>query len=74
MCWKEKIQWQCYPLYSERACVTFCPSHLGQGEIIYANHLPLYIAVIVVFLKSRDKCLNVKLRWRNHKVYVKIVV
>jgi hypothetical protein len=24
------------------------PSHFGQGKIIYANHLPRYIAVIVV--------------------------
>jgi hypothetical protein len=22
MCWKEKIQWQCYPRASERTCVT----------------------------------------------------
>jgi hypothetical protein len=29
MCWKEKIQWQCYPRASERACVTFSPSHFG---------------------------------------------
>jgi hypothetical protein len=27
------------------------PSHFGQGKIIYANHLPWYIAVIVVFSK-----------------------
>jgi hypothetical protein len=39
MCWKEKIQWQCYPWASERACVTFSP-YFGQGQIIYANHLP----------------------------------
>ena len=25
---------------SERARVTFSPSHFGQGKIIYANHLP----------------------------------
>jgi hypothetical protein len=29
------------------------PSHFGQGKIIYANHLPWYIAVIVVFSWSR---------------------
>jgi hypothetical protein len=62
---KEKIQWQCYPQASERACVTFSPSHFGQGKIIYANHLPWYIAVIVVFWKSRDKWLKKKLTWRN---------
>ena len=33
----------------------FSPSHFGQGKIIYANHLPWNIAVIVVFSKSRDK-------------------
>ena len=40
------------------------PSHFGQGKkIIYANHqIPRYIAVIVVFSKSRDKCLKVKVR------------
>jgi hypothetical protein len=37
------------------------PSHFGQGKIIYANHLPWYIAVIVVFSKSRDKWLKNKL-------------
>jgi hypothetical protein len=29
------------------------PSHFGQGKIIYANHLPWYIAVIVVFGEIR---------------------
>jgi hypothetical protein len=50
------------------------PSHFGQGKIIYANHLPWYIAVIVVFSKSRDKWLKNKLIWRNDRVYVKIVL
>ena len=50
------------------------PSHFGQGRIIYANNLPWYIAVIVVFLKSRDKWLKNKLTWRNDRVYVKIVL
>jgi hypothetical protein len=50
------------------------PSHFGQGKIIYANHLPWYIAVIVVFSKSRDKWLKNKLTWRNDSVYVKIVL
>jgi hypothetical protein len=40
-------------------------SHFGQGKIIYANHLPWYIAVIVVFLKSCDKWLKNKLTWRK---------
>ena len=44
------------------------PSHFVQGKIIYANHLPWYIAVIVVFSKSRDKCLKVKVKWRNDRV------
>ena len=44
------------------------PSHFGQGKIIYANHLPWYIAVIVVFLKSCDKWLKNKLTWRNDRV------
>jgi hypothetical protein len=44
------------------------PSHFGQGKIIYANHLPWYIAVIVVFSKSCDKCLKVKVKWRNERV------
>ena len=79
MCWKEKIQWQCYSQGSERACVTFSPSHFGQGKIIYANHLPRYIfvhwiAVIKVFSKSRDKWLKKKLTWRNDRVYVKIML
>ena len=50
------------------------PSHFGQGKIIYANHLPWYIAVIVVFSKSHDKWLKNKLTWRNDRVYVKIVL
>ena len=40
----------------------------GQGKIIYAIHLPWYIAVIVVFSKSRDKCLKMKVIWRNNRV------
>jgi hypothetical protein len=36
-------------------------SHFVQGKIIYANHLPWYIAVIVVLSKSRDKWLKNKL-------------
>ena len=50
------------------------PSHFGHGKIIYANHLPWYIAIIVVFSKSRDKWLKNKLTWRNDRVYVKIVL
>jgi hypothetical protein len=65
---------QCYTQASERACVTFSPSHFWQGKIIYANHLPWYIAVIIVFSKSRDKWLKKKLTWRNDRVYVKIVL
>ena len=48
MCWKEKIQWQCYPRASERACVTFSPSHFGQGKIII-----LYPTVPASRIKSR---------------------
>jgi hypothetical protein len=44
------------------------PSQFGQGKIIYANHLPWYIVVIVVFLKSCDKWLKNKLTWRNDRV------
>jgi hypothetical protein len=33
---KKKIQWQCCPQASERACVTFSP-YFEQGQIIYAN-------------------------------------
>jgi hypothetical protein len=33
ICWKEKIQWQCYPRASERACVF--SSLFGQGKIIF---------------------------------------
>ena len=33
MCWKEKIQWQCYPQALERACVT--SPLFGQGKIIF---------------------------------------
>jgi hypothetical protein len=29
---------------------------------------PWYIAVIVVFSKSRDKYLKVKVKWRNERV------
>jgi hypothetical protein len=50
------------------------PSHFGQGKIIYANHLPWYIAIIIVFSKLRDKWLKNKLTWRNDRVYVKIVL
>jgi hypothetical protein len=49
-------------------CYVLPPSHFGQGKIIYANHLPWYIAVIVVFSKSRDKCLKVKVKWRNERM------
>jgi hypothetical protein len=40
----------------------------------FSNHLPWYIAVIIVFSKSRDKWLKKKLKWRNDRVYVKIVL
>ena len=33
----------------------YVPPYFGQDQIIYANNLPWYIAVIVVFSKSRDK-------------------
>ena len=42
--------------------------HFGQGKIIYANHLPWCIAVIIVFSKSRDKCSKMKVKWRNDRV------
>jgi hypothetical protein len=42
MCWKEKIQWQCYPRVSERACV-FSPL-FGQGKVIL--FLFLWLSVI----------------------------
>jgi type IV secretory pathway VirB3-like protein len=32
-------------------CYVLPPSHFGHGKIIYANHLPWYIAVIIVFSK-----------------------
>ena len=33
MCWKEKIQWQCHPRASERACV------FSQGlAVIFSHH------------------------------------
>ena len=35
MCWKEKIQWQCYPRASERACVTFPLFVFGQGTTFF---------------------------------------
>jgi hypothetical protein len=49
MCWKEKIQWQCYPRASESACVTFSPL-FGQGKIFF-----LFLMVIcnsLLLLKS----------------------
>jgi hypothetical protein len=49
-------------------CYILPPSHFGQGKIIYANHLPWYIAVIVAFLKSYDKCLKVNFKWQNDRV------
>jgi hypothetical protein len=36
MCWKVKIQWQCYPRASERACVTLSPL-FGQGKITFLD-------------------------------------
>ena len=53
--------------FGKSMCYVLLP-HFGQGKIIYANHLPWYIAVIVVFSKSRDKCLKVKVKWRNERV------
>jgi hypothetical protein len=107
----KKIQWQCYPRASERACVkspfldkvlhhifflmVICNSLLLLKSLpinvincikfyvnccvcdynikilfvcLYANHLPWYIAVIVVFSKSRDKCSKMNVKWRNHTV------
>jgi hypothetical protein len=60
----------------ERACVTSPPLILDtvRSYPVYANHLSWYIAVIVVFSKSRDKWLKNKLTWRNDRVYVKIVL
>jgi hypothetical protein len=71
MCWKEKIQWQCYPWASERACVTFPLSSWTRSDHICKSSP---IAVIIVFSKSRDKWLENKLIWRNDRVCVKIVL
>ena len=51
-----------------RACVTFPPFILDKVRLSYANHLPWYIVVIIVFSKSRDKWLKNKLTWRNDRV------
>ena len=34
--------------FGKSMCYVLLLSHFGQGKIIYANHLPWYIAVIVV--------------------------
>jgi hypothetical protein len=41
MCWKEKIQWQCYQRASERACVT--SPLFGQGTRSYFFSLRLSV-------------------------------
>ena len=48
MCWKEKIQWQCYPRASERECVTFSPL-FGQGKTIFVH---MVICNSLLLLKS----------------------
>jgi hypothetical protein len=50
MCWKEKIQWQCYPQASERACVSFSPL-FGQGKIKFFSFL-MVICNSLLLLKS----------------------
>jgi hypothetical protein len=47
MCWKEKIQWQCYPRASERACVT--SPLFGQGKI---KKILMVICNSLLLLKS----------------------
>jgi hypothetical protein len=50
---------------SERAAVLVSSTYLYRY---------MYIAVIVVFSKSRDKWLKNKLTWQNDRAYVKIVL
>jgi hypothetical protein len=53
MCWKEKIQWQCYPRASERACVTFS-SLFGQGKIILHVTPIMQCVAVIIQLVLRD--------------------
>jgi hypothetical protein len=46
MCWKEKIQWQCYPWASERACVT--SPLFGQGKIIFFFLMVIYNSLLLL--------------------------
>jgi hypothetical protein len=48
MCWKEKIQWQCYLRASARACAT--SPLFGQGKIIF--FLLMVICNSLLLLKS----------------------
>ena len=59
MCWKEKIQWQCYPQASERACVTSPPliqkiyapsSALLQGKHLPFSPFPLPLNIFCLFV------------------------
>ena len=50
MCWKEKIQWQCYPQAPERACVSFSPL-FGHGKIKFLSFL-MVICNSLLLLKS----------------------
>ena len=49
MCWKENIQWQCYPQASERTCV-FSPLLYKVRSYIFV--LMVYICNSLLLLKS----------------------
>ena len=52
MCWKEMIQWQCYPWASERACV-FSPLMVICNSLLLLKLLPINV---INCIKSYVNC------------------
>ena len=67
--WHQCIAWwELLNAARQIICIHVSAMFIREITIIYANHLPWYITVIVIFSKSRDKCLKVKVKWRNERV------
>jgi hypothetical protein len=59
-------RWNC--LSCRIRFISSCMLFTYTNNLAYTNHLPWYIAVIVVFSKSHDKCSKMEVKWRNHRV------
>jgi hypothetical protein len=67
--WRQRTAWwELLNAAHQIICIHASAMFIREITIIYANHFQWYIGVIVVFSTSLDKCLKVKVKWRNERV------